>query len=168
MTTRDDINRLAEVLEIFGPDASRWPEAERDQLEALAGRDVAAGKLVAEARALASVMAHAPAGEAGAELKARILAAAGREMQSDKLVRQPSQSVLSRFFGAGWSFVPTWQSAAVMAASLACGIYLGASGLTQPVFDEAFTMASLDGGFEDAEMLFRSDEETDLDEEDSP
>ncbi len=165
MTTRDDINRLAEVLEIFGPEAERWPAAERDRLEALVGREEAAGKLVVEARALAAVMAHAPAGAASAELKARILAAASPEAQGAPIIVRAPESPLRRLFGSGWSFGPAWPSAAVMAASLACGIYLGASGLAQPVFDDAFTMASLDSGVEDAEDLFKEDDESNLGEE---
>jgi len=38
-------------------------------------------------------------------------------------------------------------------------------GLAQPVLGEAFTMASLDGGIEDAENLFESDDETTYGEE---
>ena len=158
----DDLKRLEEVLDVFGADPARWPRSERDRLERLGAEDAEGQRLVAEARALEAVMRHAPAGQTHIRARNQIMAAIAPPVAE----REPADpSALSSWWrgliGSDWGFEAALPPAALMTAALAIGIYLGASGMTQPVLEQAVTMAALDGGTEEAENLFGGDE-TDL------
>ncbi len=167
MTKTDDLKRLEEVLEIYGPDATRWPADECGRLEELAANEPAGRRLLAEARALAEVMAHAPEGVARRELRMAILAAAMTAGNGRGAAKPASLLEAAwRWFGGESGLAAAWQPA-VMAAALALGVYLGVSGLTQPVFEQAVTMASLDSVAAETENLFAADDAETLGEENS-
>ena len=162
MATQKDMKRLEQVLEIFGADSDRWPVSERAELEALIEHDDQARRLIGEAHALSSLMAHAPAGADTAPLTARILAQANTHAVEPSRPRQSGFASflerLGRRLGLDGNLAADWSPAAVMTAALALGIYLGASGMAQPVVGQAVTLASIAGTAEDAENLFGTDE----------
>ena len=159
-----DLKRLEEVLEIFGPEPRRWPEAERNVLEALSREAPGGRRLLAEARALDQVMARAPGGEASDRAKRQVMEAIGADTRLERAAPSFIERLRQRLEG-GWLRAPAWSPAAVMSAALALGVYLGASGLTQPVLDQAVQLAAMDGGVEEAESLFGGDEAELLNEE---
>ena len=153
MTANRNLKRLEAVLDAFGPDAARWPEDERRELFALVDRNAEAGRLFAEAEALARVMAAAPSLTASQALKARILE--GARIDGSTAVRpQPVSGVLQGIWESWRPLVPAIPTAGLMAASLAVGLYLGAIGLAQPVFEGALDYAQMNGGVEDEVNLF--------------
>jgi len=94
MATQKDMKRLEGVLENFGADSDRWPGSERADLEAMIEHNDQARRLAGEARALSSLMAHAPAGADTAPLTARILAQANAHAVEPY---RPRQSASHRF-----------------------------------------------------------------------
>ena len=148
------------VLDAFGPDAARWPDAERRELFELIDRDAEAGRLMAEAEALARVMASAPSLTASQALKARILE--GTRIDGSTAIRSRSFSGVLQGIWASWRpLVPAIPTAGLMAASLAFGIYIGAMGLAQPVFEGALDYAQVDGGLDDDVSLFAAPDGSD-------
>jgi len=160
MTANRDLKRLEAVLDAFGPDAARWPDAERRELFELIDRDAEAGRLFAEAEALARVMASAPSLTATQALKARILQGG----QADGSATVPSRTIAGTLqaIWASWRpLAPALPTAGLMAASLALGLYLGAIGLAHPVFEGALDYAQLNGGLEDDVSLFEAPDGSD-------
>ena len=141
------------VLDAFGSDAGRWPDAERRELFELIDRDGEAGRLFAEAEALARVMASAPSLTASQALMARIVEQA-RADGSPAMASRPISGVLQGIWASWRPLMPAVPTAGLMAASLAFGIYLGAMGLAQPVFEGALDYAQINGGVEDEISLF--------------
>ena len=147
------MKRLEAVLDAFGPDAARWPEAERRELFEMIDQNAEAGRLFAEAEALARVMASAPSLTASQALKARILK--GTRIDHSTAVRsRPTSGVLQGIWASWRPLVPAIPTAGLMAASLAVGLYLGAIGLAQPVFEGALDYAQMNGDEEDEVSLF--------------
>ena len=154
------MKRLEAVLDAFGPDAARWPQAERRELFELIDRDAEAGRLFAEAEALARVMAAAPSMTASQALKARILQ--GTRADGSTAVRaRPISGVLQGIWASWRPLVPAIPTAGLMAASLAVGLYLGAIGLAQPVFEGALDYAQMNGDEEDEVSLFVAPNDSD-------
>jgi len=108
--------RLAEVLAAYGADPARWPAAERARLEALVRSDP---QLLVEAREIDLVLARAaqPAVPAGAA--ARLLARASETRP------QPNVVPFDRTRRAGGRSIWSWGAATALAASFACGIFIG-------------------------------------------
>lgn len=109
--------RLAEVLAAYGADPARWPAAERAGLEALVRKEPG---LLAEAREIDRVLARAPVPQIPAGAAARLLARVGESRPAPNVVpfdrpARPAQKP------SIWS----WGAAAALAASFACGIFLG-------------------------------------------
>jgi len=108
--TENDKQRLKLVLEAYGADPARWPEADR-HLAAAAGSPG-----LRRAKAIDAVLTAATAPQAPAGLASRIAASA---------VAQTSNVVA--FAPRSARKLPYWPAAAALAASLAIGIYLGAT-----------------------------------------
>lgn len=98
--------RLAEILDAYGGDPLRWPEAERLAAQGLAARDPRAAAMVAEAEALDALFDGAPAEAPSAALMARVLA------------RRPRPSLWRELFPE----MPAWRPAAGFALALAVGV----------------------------------------------
>lgn len=149
-----DLTGLERVLDIFGAESARWPRAERDRLLELVRTDERARALLAEARALDELMAHAPAGRASPELAARIVAAAVADGAQEATVvpigagRSGSRSR----FAVRHSMILA--PAAVLAASFALGLYLGLAVVGQTSFATPFETAAVDAGIDDVDALF--------------
>jgi hypothetical protein len=110
--------RLAEVLAAYGADPARWPAAERDRLLALVEKEPG---LVADAIEIDRVLARAASPKVPAGAAARLMARAGQKRPSPSVV--PFDRVRPRQQPSIWS----WGAAAALAASFACGIFLGAT-----------------------------------------
>ena len=122
--------RLFQVLEAYGADPARWPEAEREDLRRLlSSGDPAVAAAVTAARELDAVLTagSAPALDAGAS-RDRFMARLREE-------RQPSSPLLDfdRYRGSkaalGVARRLPWPAFGALAASLAAGLYVGAGGL---------------------------------------
>jgi hypothetical protein len=139
-----DFERL---LDVYGSDRTRWPVEARASAGQLVARDRAARRLLAEAEALDRTLERAPLPSLAEEaaLADRILVAARRSPRMvpaakadaaemarrviDNVVRLPSLRARPRWLrptGFGGA-------AGMLAASLALGVFLGLSNLSQGV-----------------------------------
>jgi len=100
------IERLAEIVEAYGGDPLRWPEAERLAAQGLAARDPRAAAMVAEAEALDALFDAAPSLAPDAALTARVLACG------------PRPSLWRELFPG----IPVWRPALGFALALAVGV----------------------------------------------
>ncbi len=98
--------RLAEILQAYGGDPLRWPEAERLAAQGLAARDPRAAAMVDEAEALDALFDAAPTVTPDAALIARVLA------------RRPRPSLWRELFPN----TGVWKPAAGFAVALALGV----------------------------------------------
>lgn len=106
---RDDdmkIERFAELVDAYGADPLRWPEAERLAAQGLAARDPRANALLAEAEALDALFDAAPVEAPSAALMARVL------------TRRPRPSLWRELFPN----TGVWKPAAGFAMALALGV----------------------------------------------
>jgi hypothetical protein len=140
------IAELEHLLEVYGSDRTRWPVEARAGAGQLVARDRAARRLLAEAEALDRALERAPLPSLAREaaLSERILAAARRTPRmvpmrgADRPPAPPSPASnvvdLARRARPQWLGRPAYGGAAgVLAASLAFGVFLGLSGLSQGV-----------------------------------
>lgn len=146
------IEELEGLLDTYGSDTSRWPQAARARTEGLLGPGGAGARLMAEAKALDAVLARAPlpSAERRSALVERIMAeasapaAAGDQEQG---VGRPSGVVIpwpgARGRGNGTPRPATaapsaasWRAAGLLAASLALGVFIGALDLAPAPVDQ--------------------------------
>lgn len=115
------LTRFQDLLDARGPDLARWPEADREDAEALLAQSDQARAALAEAEALDRAMAELPVEPASPLLRAAILdipeIEAGRA--AAKFARDSRRMWFSRHPGmtAGWTAI---------AASAAIGFMVGA------------------------------------------
>jgi hypothetical protein len=139
------IAEFAHLLDVYGSDRTRWPVEARACAGQLVARDKAARRLLAEAEALDKTLERAPLPSLAAEaaLAERIIAtarrsprmvpasnmaAAGRPRDPSNVVRMPGPPARSRWLPTGLA-----SAAGMLAASLALGVFLGVSNLSQGV-----------------------------------
>lgn len=146
--TLADFERL---LDIYGGDRTRWPADGRAAAAQLVSRDAKARRILAEAEALDRVLERAPlpslAVEAG--LAERIVAAAQR---SPRIVRSAGEMAAapSTTGAATRAQEPArrgrrdLRAAALLAASLLVGIFIGASSVPQDVLPALADLAGTD------------------------
>jgi len=106
-----DLDRLSTLLDAYGANRTRWPEAERASAWALIEADDKARALYEDARALDGLLSQASTIEPSPELKAEVLAAAGRPRES--------------WIQALWPFGAAWKPASALAAAVLLGIIAG-------------------------------------------
>jgi len=106
-----NLDRLGVLLDAYGADRSRWPEAERTAAWALIEAEPRARALYDEARALDGLLSRASVIEPSPELKAEVLAAASRPRES--------------WIQALWPFGAPWKPASALAAAILLGIIAG-------------------------------------------
>ncbi len=151
------LKELEEALALAGPYPRRWRAACCARLSAFIETDHEAARLFAEARALDRVLCYAPEGKPGATLEGCILRAAFQSPQNRGLPRGIEIRLGGNARSRMQQFpfrVPSrsfWGEAALLAASLAVGIYIGMSGEAVPTLRGLDMMASTDG---DAAMAF--------------
>lgn len=130
---RTDLAALAAVLDVHGGEEAHWPKAARERFAPLVTRSAAARRLIAEARALDRLLAESEAADARpsprhAALADRIMLATGAGVQpaaAGRVVDIASARETGRRRVAPRD---SWQAAALLAASLVAGLYVG-SGL---------------------------------------
>jgi len=139
-----DFERL---LDVYGSDRTRWPVEARASAGQLVARDKSARRLLAEAEALDRALERAPLPSLAEEAAVadRILAAARRSPRMvpvgkvdaarpirpaiDNVVRLPGSRTRRRWLTSS----ALGGAAGVLAASLALGVFLGLSNLSQGV-----------------------------------
>jgi hypothetical protein len=137
-----DVLALERHLEIYGADQTRWPQQARERFALVLARDARARALLAEARALDRLLDRAPLPGAGREraLCDRIVAkvssgcnGARRDQGKARVIELPPRREQSRTTAAAPRIL--WQTAALLAASLAIGVYLGSAGGLTPAVE---------------------------------
>jgi hypothetical protein len=108
--------RLAEVLAAYGADPARWPAAERDRLLALVESEPG---LLVEAAEIDRILGRAARPQIPTGAAARLVERAGQEKPHPNVI--PLGRVRPKVHPSIWS----WGAAAALAASFACGIFLG-------------------------------------------
>lgn len=148
MTSTSNTMTIADferLLDVYGSDRTRWPVEARAGAGQLVARDKAARRLLAEAEALDRTLERAPLPSLAEEaaLADRILAAARRTprmvpaVRADSAVRaRPAIDNVVRLPGLRerphWLTRTAFGSAAgMLAASLALGVFIGLSSLSQ-------------------------------------
>lgn len=89
---RAALERLRDILDAYGGDPERWPDAERDPALALLARSAEARRLCDEARQLDAALDLLPAAEPSPGLEERIVAAA-RSVPQEAVRRAPVVSL---------------------------------------------------------------------------
>jgi hypothetical protein len=158
------LKELEEALALAGPHPRRWRAACCARLSAFVERDGEAARLFAEAKALERVLCCAPEGKPRSALEGCILRAAFQLPQCRSAGASSGFDIglggVGRGFRSRMQHIPFripsrsfWGEAALLAASLALGVYIGMSGEVVPALRDLDVMASTDG---DASMAFSS------------
>ncbi|MGH1352189.1 MAG: hypothetical protein ACRBBN_15470 [Methyloligellaceae bacterium] len=123
------LQRLTTVLEVYGAKPLSWPEEERDFLQKLIRKNIAADQIYQEAVALEHVLDQAAVPKDMASLQSRIMARIGEQaVISEQTVEAEVIDFASRQKPKPAAKVPYLdivQNIAVMAAALIIGIYIG-------------------------------------------
>ena len=136
------MDRLQAVLAAYGSDPARWPEGDRELAPLLTAHDADLSASLKDARSLDSALAHASRPIAPTAAADRLVA----RIEDEAVTAAPDNVVAFARRGAappaaqGTALSGRLAIATSLAASLALGIYLGASGqidwLTPPLLAE--------------------------------
>jgi hypothetical protein len=142
----DEIEALERLLDVYGSDQLRWPAGAADRFRRLLAEVPEAQALLAEARALDRILDQAPRpGRERMQLLAeRIVPAveAGKEPGASGSTGMDGRVIQlpARIRGIKRAAAATdrsiWQTAALLAACLVAGVYLGASPVVKPVLQQ--------------------------------
>ncbi len=137
--------RFLALLEAWGADRRRWPEAERAAAEAFAAAHPGiANPVLAEAGDLDALLHRSPTPRVSTELRDRVLAAAAEAGGRAGRAGRVWIDRLSLAFGAGW--------AAATCAGMAAGVMLAGHMTADAQADAVLYQASL-LGVDDTEVL---------------
>jgi len=125
------MKRLEEVAAAYGADPARWPPRDRTLLEEAAR---ASPEILAEAAEIDRVLAIAAVPRPSPEAQARLVRAIAEDSRAANVIPMPLRR---RDRSPAWS----WATAATLAASLACGIYLGTLDSLSQIFDPDASMS---------------------------
>lgn len=135
MTQRTELEALGHRLEVSGADRTRWPAHERLRFAQLIAQSEEARRLVAEAVALDDVLDRAPGfgTDRIAGLVDRIVASAEHEHAADTKSGDTKVVPFERRQSGAAGRAPVrnrgaWQAAALLAASLVVGVFVGNAG----------------------------------------
>src|SRR5260221_12279238 len=117
-----NIERFHILLDAYGADPARWPQAERGSAEAFARATPGAAALIAAARALDQALDRVPA--AMPELDAVVVAAQASAAPQRRPLR-PRRG--------GFGFGLAWPNFAGLAAAMVVGFVVGWTGLVGPL-----------------------------------
>ncbi len=172
MTTMDrraeDRQALERLLEVYGAERTRWPARERLRFAGFIAEDETAKRLVSEASALDALLDLAPRASEAHEraLQERIVAAALRSSETKLAVvsgggAAPRFPLRSRLFSltSGFGKAPVdrkwgreWPAAALLAASLALGVFLGSAGTFDSTVQQVADVAGLSAGTDSSQV----------------
>ncbi len=171
MTQAKDIADLVHRLDVSGADRTRWPAQERLRFASLIANSEEAQRLVEEAAAFDRLLDQVPGADDGklGGLVEQIVAAAEAEGRPDTgnvvPMRARSGALAKRAAARPVINRNTWSAAALLAASLLVGAFVGTSGLlgsAVPNLQDEFAVAEADvDGLDAAELLWDGDR-TDL------
>ncbi len=142
---KSSLERLKSVLEAYGANPDRWPDDERDELLAVLRGNAEAGGQQDREQALDAVLNNVKVSLPSHALRNNILKittpAAPAEMEAKvvpfhkpELTRHAIRPMLS------------WQTAALLAASLLIGVWIGAGEIGGTLVSESLDIASLQSG----------------------
>ncbi len=139
------LDRLKQVIEAYGGEPARWPEAERAGLATLAAATPDLADTLHEARALDAVLGKAPGVDERrlTDLRQRILAGAGLD-EAAAAGGAPVAPIAVRPLRPAPRRVPMWTAAAALAASLVFGVAFGASDFGRPAVEELAGIAGIE------------------------
>ncbi|PLX44703.1 MAG: hypothetical protein C0605_02115 [Hyphomicrobiales bacterium] len=144
--------RLRDVIAAYGGDPGRWPDDERDGLLTLLRGNAEAAAARDEARALDQVLDSAAAPPPSAALRAGILSVAAPAAPAGTGTTSSAKVIpFRRPDRAGEGPAPhhaaprrtMWPTAALLAASLLIGVWIGAAGIGGSLVSETLDFASL-------------------------
>jgi hypothetical protein len=155
--TRQDFQHL---IEVYGAERTRWPLSARAGAAALLAADAEARRMLAEAAALDAVLARgftdiAPDATVTAALAARIVASAAK---APRLAATSAPSAPLRVSGrpvSSGARTDIWRAAALLAASMVLGIFVGQSQLGAHALPKIAALAGV--SFASAERLAMAD-----------
>lgn len=135
---RTELAALGAVLDVHGGDEARWPKAAVERFAPLISRSAEARRMIAEAKALDRLLAEADDADVRptprqAALADRIMAATGASaapVPAGNVVGIGSARETARSRVAPRQ---SWQAAALLAASLVAGLYVGSGLGTSPL-----------------------------------
>lgn len=135
---RPELEALAAMLDVHGGEQARWPKAAAGRFAPLIARSAEAQRLVAEAKALDRLLAEA--NDADMRPEPRHAALADRIMLATGASASPVASgnviAIGGVRQAARRRTPPrqeWQAAALLAASLVAGLYVGSGLGTSPL-----------------------------------
>ena len=161
---------LEALLEAYGADTSRWPQQAQARAGILLASGAQASRLMAEAKALDALLSHAPrlAPERQDALAARIVAQAlsGASQAASREAAPQKSGIVIPWPGAArerspmpaWkpSRRPAWSAAALLAASLCFGVFVGLQDLAPNAVTNLME-AVVDGDFDQTATAVGSD-----------
>ncbi len=159
---------LASLLDTYGADTTRWPRHAQARAGVLLASDARAGRLLAEAKALDALLGHAPVPpqERRVALADRIVAQAVGAVPQDKARRAPSSGIVIPWPGASreraapvWQSRrrPAWSAAALLAASLVVGVFVGTQDLAPSAVNSLMEAVAMDSDFDQTAAAIGSD-----------
>ena len=130
------LDRLDELLSVYGADEAHWPAEERQVARELIAGSADARRLVDEARALDMLLNEVSVEEPSAELVERLMAARPRAVPEPAPARAAGKAKgggLAGLARAIWPYGSSAFPAGALAASLVLGIALGSTTGISPV-----------------------------------
>ncbi len=141
MTQDKSLEKLAQLLERHGADAARWPDTGRAAMQTLIRTNPAAKALADEAAALERVLDAAPPLGGTKALESGILALISEPEDTRagaQLIAFPEPGTTADHSAGRWG------AAALLAASLLVGIWVGAGGYAESLVRAPLEAAGLD------------------------
>lgn len=142
-------DRLQQIIDAYGADWRRWPEAERDAARACLDADPDGERRMFEARQLEAALDLAPRPRPSESLRARVLLSAPRP-------RSAAGALAARLFAPPALGRPIWLSGAGVAAAICVGVLVGHAGMARVTADvradDVLYQATLEG-LDDVEIL---------------
>jgi hypothetical protein len=136
------LERFAALLESYGAEERRWPDAERAPAAALLAASPAARTLRDEARRLDELLDESVVDDPVPALRAAILATVpAPPAQPQRRVR--AGHVRTRWWTALWADMGGWRPAGALAAALVLGLFSGGALLGSPADEFGADIAQL-------------------------
>ena len=149
------LDALDRVLERFGSDRTRWPAPVRRNFAGLLATSADAKARLREAEALDRLLDLAPEPEIDTRALAdRILAAAAAETPA---VAHPKARIAWAKIGGATTARAEWPAAALLAASLVLGMFVGLNGTFDTAVAPLVAQASTSDDIDSGQIAFDSD-----------
>ncbi len=149
-----------ELLDVCGAERTRWPLSARAGAAALLAADAEARRVLAEAAALDAVLAHGVVdisqdATTTSALATRIVAAAAKTPRIAAAAEAANRLHMNSPAASRHGRTDVWRAAAVLAASMVLGIFVGQSQLGAQALPKIAALAGV--SFASAERLAMAD-----------